>query len=556
MVRSSGLFKKHVLALSLGACASICVVALVTVAPSFATDKSALSNLRGTTDLTGKSTELRSAPLNLRGATETAADYSDAHTSHKKSGFLNDVGSTFLYLRDNIVPVLTFRGSTDAVSERNVTYTLPAKGTLRHSMMHSANVYEGLRGGKASIGDTISTALRGSYSARARLERANVDRARVHGAVANFLPKVEATLSGSRNSISTTSSTNSGSTGDIAGIGVQLTMPLYTSGVNRNLLGQAKHVSAASDYSYLAEEHRVALEAVTAHINLRLNRRVEQILARNVSAMQQIAVGARKLFIAGDTSRTDIAIADANVQSAKAERDLARKSREETQADYESVTGKHAPKRLGSSKVGHLVPASRDDAVAMALQYNPTLAASLHTALASKHAAKAERGRFGPQVSLTGSYNRDLYRSIPSSSDEDWSVGVRLSVPLFDATLAPSVNAAKHEALENGYRALDQSRLVERQIERQWTAYHSANRRLSIVQKQVKAIEKSVNGARREFEAGFRSVTDVLNEQIKLARAQITLETVRHERMLAAYELAFTTANPNLKQLASVSGVR
>jgi len=153
-------------------------------------------------------------------------------------------------------------------------------------------------------------------------------------------------------------------------------------------------------------------------------------------------------------------------------------------------------------------------------------------------------------------YNRDLYRSVPSATDEDWSVGVRLTVPLFDATLAPNVNAAKHEALENGYRALDQGRLIERQVERQWTAYQSANRRSTIVRKQVDAISKSVDGARKEFAAGFRSVSDVLTEQVKLARAQITLETVLHERLLAAYELAFSTANPNLKNLAQASRKR
>ena len=112
------------------------------------------------------------------------------------------------------------------------------------------------------------------------------------------------------------------------------------------------------------------------------------------------------------------------------------------------------------------------------------------------------------------------------------------------------MNAARHEALEAGYRALDQSRLIERQIKRQWTAYHSAARRTGIVGRQVKAVAVSVEGSRREYQAGFRAITDVLNDQIKLARARITLETARHERMLAAYELAFTSAHPGVRELA------
>ena len=107
-----------------------------------------------------------------------------------------------------------------------------------------------------------------------------------------------------------------------------------------------------------------------------------------------------------------------------------------------------------------------------------------------------------------------IFISSRSSSKNEYRVGVRLSVPLFDLSLAPNVNAARHEALESGYRALDQSRLVEKQVERQWSAYHSATRRTKILQRQVNAIRTSVTGARREFEAGFRSITDVLMEQV------------------------------------------
>ena len=125
--------------------------------------------------------------------------------------------------------------------------------------------------------------------------------------------------------------------------------------------------------------------------------------------MQRIATIARKLFEAGDASRTDIAIADANVQSARAELDIGRRTREETKSDYESITGMRVPSRLASLNTKRIVPTSLEEAVDMAMQYNPLVAASLHTAIAGKHAAKAERGRYGPQVNLYGNYNRDLY---------------------------------------------------------------------------------------------------------------------------------------------------
>ena len=461
---------------------------------------------------------------------------------------MQDVGHALHFLRKNYVPTLMFRGTKKAISDRTVSHTVPPRASLRHSMLHSANMYDGLRGAKASIGDTIALALRGSYSSRAQIERAAADRARVHGALANFLPKVNGTLSWSYNSDA--GSMSFGDRTEEITSGIEVSMPLYTSGVNINTYRQAKHVSLASDMTYLAEEHRVALEAIAAHINLRLNRRIERTLQSNVSAMQRIAHIAGKLYEAGDASRTDIAIARANVESARAEVDLARKTREETLSDYESFTGVKAPKNLLAPNFRALVPHSVDMAVELALANNPTLNSSLHTAMASDYAARVERGKYGPRVDLFGAYNEPLHSSSESEQIGDWNIGVRLRMPLIDATRAPSVGAARHEALEAEYRALEQSRVVERQIRRQWTAYKSAERRVKIVKRQVSAVAASVEGARREYEAGFRSISDVLNDQVKLARARITLESARHEQMLAAYEIAFTTSSPAVRHLA------
>jgi outer membrane protein TolC len=510
--------------------------------------------LRGATDGPGLRTSLGNSEPAVQQVEPSSGSTSQKTYGHDRQAQPttgDDFKLAMGYLRTNTISSIMFTEPDRANSDRTSGYAIPSRGSLRDSMVHSANLYEGLRGSNASVGDTVALTLRGSYSTRAQIERAAADRIRVHGALTNFLPRVNATIGvGYTSKKGYTSFTNRN---DQLGTGVEMTMPIYTSGVNTNTYQQAKHVSLASDHSYLAEEHRVALEGVVAHIRLRLNRRIEKTLRSNVSSMRRIAHIAEKLYEAGDASRTDIAIAYANVESALAEVDLARKTREETRTDYESVTGISAPEKLLEPTYSKFVPATVDQAVEMATADNPTLASSLHTALASNYAAKVERGRFGPKVDLYGAYNEPLYTTSSTSVDSraDWNVGVRLKMPLFDAAFAPRVGAARHEALEAQYRALEQSRKIERQVRRQWSAYNSAKRRVKIVTRQVKAVSISVEGARREYEAGFRSISDVLNDQVKLARARITLESARHEQMLAAYEIAFTTSHPGIRHLAS-----
>ena len=116
--------------------------------------------------------------------------------------------------------------------------------------------------------------------------------------------------------------------------------------------------------------------------------------------------------------------------------------------------------------------------------------------------------------------------------------------------MGAQINTARYEASEAEYTALDTGRQIRRQLERQWASYHSAKRRVGIIKRQLNAVSASIDGVRREYEAGFRSITDVLNDQIRLVRAQITLEQTRHEKYFAAYELAFTSAHEGVKHIA------
>ncbi len=458
------------------------------------------------------------------------------------------VGSTSRYIARNAADALLFRNTHTAIEDRDTVVEPPLRGPLHKAMTNSVGYQSELRSGQASIAETVSATLRGSYTARERLERANVERARMHGALANFLPKIEGVAEVSRARRNTLSSGTFNQ--DIASVGVEASVPLFTSGVNTNTYRQARNVSIAADYSYLAEEHRASLEAVTAHVNLRLNRKIEHALFRNAEAAKRILFVARRLFNAGDASRTDIAIAQASLETARSELDVARRTREETEADYKSLTGKSAPRSLKLSDPDRLVPDSVEGAIDSAMQNNPTLQSARHTAIASEHNAKAVRGRFGPQVDAFGRYDKYLLDSQQDNRQDDYTIGVRLRVPLLDFTAVPAIDAARHEAAESGYKALEQGRVLRRQIERQWSGYQSAKRRVSIARGQVKAVSRGLKGIRREYNAGLRSVTDVLNEQIKLTRARITLETALHEKTLLAYELAFSTSQPAIQQLA------
>ncbi len=482
------------------------------------TGERALHALRGTHDT--------AAPAGLRGGME-----------HRATGAGRYMRNAFL-----------LGGSLRPSDDRHGQLGVADRPVLRRSMAHAANLYEGLRLETASVGDSVAQTLRGSHAVRAALSRADASDARRRVAIGAFLPKLTAGIDHGTGTAFDSSLGGSNVRYDTSEISVDLSMPIFASGALLNGFRAARTRADAADYGYLAAEHRTAMEAIAAHLNLRLNRVVERTLADNVAAVARIAEIARRRFDAGEASRTDIAIADANVEAARSERDLARKMREELQTDYESLTGRAAPKTLSAPKVAHYVPDTIGHAVELAQARNPALAAAWLEADAGAYDAKAVRGRFGPQASLYGNYSQELHHSARDTRN-GWTFGARLTVPLVDFTAMPSIAAARHDALQAGYAAQDSARLLTQQVRRQWTAYHSAKRRIAIVERQIAAVERTVVGTRREYEAGFRSITDVLDVQMTLARARISLEQTRHEAWQAAYTLAFTTVHPEIDGL-------
>ena len=456
-----------------------------------------------------------------------------------------------------LVPADGFRGARD---RQGIVVDAGERPILRHALRGHApgtRPADARPAGEGTAAASIAQALRGSHSASARLQRSHADRARVHAALGAFLPQVRGVVEGvhgpQTRSLEGETVTRA-ETGVTAGI--ELSMPLFASGANLALYRQARATARSSDLSYLAEEQKVALDALAAHVNLRLNRRIEATLKRNVEAMQRIATAARRLFQAGDASRTDIALAQANVESARAELDLARKSREEVEIDFETLTGRPAPARLDLPVTRALMPATLADARAATLRLNPTIAAAHARADAQEQAARAETARFGPRVDLSGSVDHDIYDSAGTGgaggADAQWNIGVTLRVPLFDATRSATVQAARHEAREQRHRALDESRELLRTLARTWSSWRSAERRIAIAERQVAAVSRSLEGARREYRAGYRSITDVLGDQVKLARARITLEEARHEAALRASDVILMVGRRDA--IASLAG--
>ena len=177
--------------------------------------------------------------------------------------------------------------------------------------------------------------------------------------------------------------------------------------------------------------------------------------------------------------------------------------------------------------------ASMDKLIADAKRNHPALIAvqaELQAARASIDAARAETL---PTVALTGALHRNRLAA-PDSASSGRSVGIQISIPLFDgAAQAHRVQAARAQAEAKAASLAAAERQVTVDL---WKAYQSLRSEadsLRAVDKLLHNANDSFRAAQGRYQAGVGAMAELLN-------AQSTLANVRQQRVavLAAWHHA------------------
>ena len=421
-----------------------------------------------------------------------------------------------------------------------------SRSTLRTSLRHDSRPVVENEGLRRSIDATI----RSSDNLRAGLHDSNAAHYKVQAVRASLLPTITASASfenGRESDDFLTSRSSTDGRGHTASINVS--MPLFSSGRIYYGIKSAGHAALAKDYEYLALEKRTAYEGVATYLDIYLATRRERAFQRNVNSLASILTGVEKQYETGFASKTDVAVASAELAQMRERVVIERARLRKAESDFANRTGLSAPTIKGVPKVANLVPGSLYAALSAGLSNNATILAAENTAQADLYNSHSVRGQYLPQVTLDGSYDRTRYLDYDRRPENDWRVGIKLTVPLVDFTAAPNVLESREKALSSKYRARDTRRATEQSIRNNWITYTSNRKSAGIALQRVKSLKLATTGVRKEFEAGLRPLSDVLLAQMDLTEARIRLTEYEAAYVSAGYLIAITSSNFRLASL-------
>jgi outer membrane protein len=302
---------------------------------------------------------------------------------------------------------------------------------------------------------------------------------------------------------------------------VTLDFPLIDFGRGQLGVGAAREQILSARAGLIVVEQRVLLNAVTAYLNL--NSTIETVTLRrnNVALIQEQLRAARARFELGDSTRTDVAIAEARLAAAQSALAAAEGDVAVARETFAFVVGRR-PGRLSAPPALPRLPATLDAALAEARANHPAILQAQHQVSAADIVAQIARTeRMG---TVTGRLSVDARRQPVGGiegNSADATASLQYSVPLYTGGRIPSVERQAVARGEAQRAALNQTvAQVLQSVGSSWAQLSVARARLEAGALQIEAAQAAYDAVSAEAEFGTRTTLDVLNAEQELLDAR------------------------------------
>ena len=381
---------------------------------------------------------------------------------------------------------------------------------------------------------------------RALLRAADED---VAIAVSSLRPIIDWSADLTRNFGNTESSAfNVGVDSTDVNIGITASLLLYDFGRSGFQIDAAKETVLATRQSLISVEQQVLFRAVAAFMNVRRNDRFVSLRENNLRLIRQELRAARDRFEVGEVTRTDVALAESRLASARsglafAEGDLARAIEE-----FRAVVGRK-PGTLNAPATGPRLSSGVDAAKAVAVRKHPDMRKAQHDIAAAELNVQAAAAAMKPSLSLTGRLgaNEDLSGD---DNSQTGSVGVSITGPIYQGGRLSATKRramAQRDALRG---VLHEVRLrVVQNVGDAYADLLSARAGVIASREEVRAARVAFEGAREEAKLGARTTLDVLDFEQDLLDAEANLISAESDVTIASYAVLAAMGELTVKDL-------
>lgn len=299
---------------------------------------------------------------------------------------------------------------------------------------------------------------------------------------------------------------------------------------------QSARVNAAAARVHERTE-LLALDAAEAYIDIIRYTRLIAVAEDNVRVHRTLFSNVQARFNGGRAGEGDLEQTRERVENAVATLASFRQSLDEARAKYRNAVGLE-PYNLRNPGRLHGLPPTKDEALATALRFNPTIKAAGADARAAKYAFESTSGAFVPNVYLEGRASSGIDANTYIGKRDDVSGKVVVSWDIFRGGQDSwRRNEMAERYVEGTMRHARLQRGAVESIDKAWAARTLTADRIAALNRQIASDRKVIVSYQKEYELGQRSLVDLLNGQNQLFNGLVSLISAQSVAIFADYQL-------------------
>jgi outer membrane protein, protease secretion system len=308
------------------------------------------------------------------------------------------------------------------------------------------------------------------------------------------------------------------------------------------------------------EEQNLVVRVTVAYFEAVLStEQLALVLAQQAFNRTQLDA-ARKIFAAGAGIRTDVDEAQARLDMTLAQEIEARQNVGYTQQQLQVLINQPVdaldPLDVTRLELTAPQPERLDDWIARAEAYSPQMRSlKAQSEAAREEIAKARTGHL-PTLDAVAQWSRSNSDTPTSlrSTYVNTSIGLQLNIPLY---AGGAVNSAVRQALASLERSEQAQEGGRRElgvrVNREYRGMTESIPKVRALQQAVRSADQLVLSSRRSFEAGSRTVIDVLNAEQQRMVVQRDLTQARYVYLISKIRLQALAGDANLDAVQSVN---
>jgi outer membrane protein len=320
---------------------------------------------------------------------------------------------------------------------------------------------------------------------------------------------------------------------------LRITQPIYNGGRTEAQTKQAINTVESTRAQTLAVETTVFQSVVQAFFDTYRDQTLVEVNRNNEAVLKKQLDATRDRFRIGEMTSTDVAQAESALAQAAAQRINAEGQLEISRGNFVRAVG-HPPGRLILPNQRPVLPATRDEALALAASNNPNVISANFAEAAARDNVDVVRGQLLPQISLIGDLNRSYSPSITlqTARQDTASVVMQMTMPLYEGGAIYSQTRAAEQTVGQRRSQVDDARRAAVQLATQsWETLMAARAAVTSYGAAVKAAQIALAGTQQEALVGSRTVLDVLQADQQLFNTQLQLAQAQHDAAVAEFNL-------------------